>query len=75
MKSVTLSISIRKDLKERMERLKDINWRREIERFIENKIREIGLGKILSMIEDTLRDISVSEEPAWKSIRELRDNK
>jgi len=42
MGTVTLSIRIRRELKVKMDELKDVvDWRREIERFIENRIREV----------------------------------
>ena len=42
MDTVTLSIRIRRELKEEMDEIKDVvDWRREIERFIENRIREV----------------------------------
>ena len=71
--TATLSIRIRKDLKEKMKELREIDWRSEIERFIEEKIREVELSRILNDINDLLRDVEPSKEPAWRTIREMRE--
>lgn len=75
MNTTTLSIRIKKDLKVKMKKFKNIDWRREIERFIEEKIRELELGEILSTIDNVLKDIPPSKEPAWKTIREMRESR
>jgi len=73
MSTVTLSIRIRRDLKEKMEKLKHIDWRREIEEFIERRIREEELRAIIETVESVLKGVAPSPEPAWKSIREFRE--
>jgi len=74
MGTVTLSIRIRRELKEKMDELKDVvDWRREIERFIENKIREVKLRTSLNKVENVLENVPVSDKPAWKDIREIRE--
>lgn len=70
--STVLSIRIRKDLKELMRKI-DIDWRREIENFIENKIREYEKEKALNNINKMLKDVPVSERAAWEDIREDRE--
>jgi len=70
--STVLSIRIRKELKNRM-RMTNIDWRREIERFIENRIREYERERALKNIEEILEDIPVSERAAWEDIREDRE--
>jgi len=75
LSTCTLSIRIRKDLKKRMEMIKDIDWRSEIEAFIERRIKEIELKKVLDQINQTLKDVSPSTEPAWKTIREFREGR
>ena len=75
MNTTTLSIRIKKDLKVKMKKFKNVDWRREIERFIEEKIRELELGEILSTIDNVLKDIPPSKEPAWKTIREMRESR
>ena len=72
MPTAVLSIRIRRELKEKMERFSYIDWRREIERFIEERIREEELKDLLKRIDEVLADVTPSEEPAWRSIRMLR---
>ncbi len=71
--STTLSIRIRRELKEKMLRISEVDWRSEIEKFIEEKIREIELKKILNAIDDVLKEVKKSKEYAWKTIREYRE--
>ncbi|MCD6368751.1 MAG: hypothetical protein J7L38_03025 [Thermoproteales archaeon] len=75
MRTATLSIRIREDLKVKMRELKGIDWRREIEEFIERRIREIELMKTLEAVREALKGVSASREPAWKTIRELRERR
>lgn len=75
MGTATLSIRIRRELKEKMMELKDVDWRSEIEKFIEEKIKEAELRRVLNSINDILRDVGVSKEPAWKTIREFREER
>ncbi len=75
MTTTTLSIRIRKELKEAMERFQDVDWRKEIENFIEMKLKELELSRILDTIDELLKDIPTSSEPAWKSVREFRDSR
>ena len=70
--SEVLSIRIRKELREMMKKV-DIDWRREIESFIESKIREYEKKKTLDNINELLRDTPTSERPAWIDIREDRE--
>ncbi len=72
MSTTTLSIRIRRELKEKMRELKEVDWRVEIEKFIEEKIREIELSKTLKLIEEALANVSISSEPAWKTIKKFR---
>jgi len=72
MSTTTLSIRIRKELKEKMAKIRGVNWREEIERFIEEKIKEIELKEILNTIDNILSNVEESKEPAWKTIREYR---
>ncbi|RLG80033.1 MAG: hypothetical protein DRO40_11805 [Thermoprotei archaeon] len=75
MSTTVLSIRIRRDLKEKMEKYKNINWREEIEQFIETKIRELEKHAILDEIKELLKDLPLSTVPAWKLIREDRENR
>ena len=71
--TVTLSLRIRRDIKEKMERLRDVDWRSEIEKFIESRIREIELRSIVSEIDCVLSGVSPTGEAAWRAIREMRE--
>ncbi len=73
MVSETLSIRIRRDVKKRMRELKDVDWRREIESFIEMKIREKEVLKALDAVDRALSGVEASREPAWRAIREFRE--
>jgi len=75
MRTKTLSIRIRKDLKDKMDELKDIEWRKEIENFIEKRIKEIEALKLLEEIDKTLSDVQTSKEAAWQTIREFREKR
>ncbi len=73
MSTATLSIRIRKELKEKMMIHREVDWRREIERFIEERIKQLELEKILREIDEITKDFTSSPEPAWRSIREQRE--
>ncbi|MEM2929764.1 MAG: hypothetical protein QW797_02745 [Thermoproteota archaeon] len=75
MVSETLSIRIRRDIKRRMRDLRDVDWRREIEGFIEMKIREKELLRALSMIDGALSGVEASKEAAWQTVREFREKR
>ena len=65
MRTETLSIRIRKDLKDKISKIKEVDWRREIELFIERRVREIEISRTLNVIDKALSDVQVSREPAW----------
>lgn len=73
MASETLSIRIRRDVKKRMKEMKDVDWRKEIESFIEMKIREKEILKTLTRIDEALSGVQASKEPVWQMIREFRE--
>lgn len=75
MRTETLSIRIRKDLKDKISKMKEVDWRKEIELFIEKKVREVEVSKTLNTIDKTLSEVEISREPAWKTIRESRDGR
>jgi len=58
-----------------MKKLSHIDWRAEIERFIEERIREEELRQLLDSIDRALAEVSPKGEPAWKTIREYRENR
>jgi len=73
MATVTLSVRIRRDLRERMKRFRDVDWRREIEGSVERRLR--GLKRALRSIEEALAGVQPSKEPAWVSVRAAREGR
>ncbi|RLE95605.1 MAG: hypothetical protein DRJ57_06470 [Thermoprotei archaeon] len=73
MRSAVLSVRIRRDLREKMREFKEVDWRREIEEFIERRVKELELARTLEAVERVLRGVPESSEPAWKIIREFRE--
>ncbi len=74
--SATVSFKVRKDIKEKMEKYKNIvNWSEELRKFVENKIKEIEAREKFEMIIETLEKASWSVEEGFsvKSVREDRD--
>ena len=72
--SSVLSIRIRKDLKERMKRY-DVDWRSEIERFIENKLIELEARERKERVVELLNKISVKPKGFASSVvRSERDS-
>ncbi|MGC9001282.1 hypothetical protein [Caldisericum sp.] len=53
--------------------MKEVDWRKEIELFIEKKAREVEVSKTLDTIDKALSEVEISREPAWQTIRESRD--
>ena len=70
-----LSIRIRRGLKEKMREFGDVDWRREIESFIERRLKELELERVIKTVEKALEDLPVSSEPVWKAIREVRESR
>ncbi len=73
MSTETFSIRIRKELKAKIKALKHVKWQKEIEKFIEDRIRLEELKQTLNNIDETLKNIEKSKQPAWKTIREFRE--
>jgi len=71
--TATLSIRIRRELKEKMKRLSHVDWRAEIERFIERKIREEELRQLLDRVDKLLSTVRAEGEAAWETIRRSRE--
>jgi len=65
-----LSIRIRKELREKMRKHSDIDWRREIEEFIERRIREIEFEETVREVESLLRGV----EPAGDEVLEAPED-
>lgn len=47
----------------------------EIESFIERRLKELELERVIKTVERALEDLPVSSEPAWKAIREVRESR
>lgn len=75
MTSEVLSIRIRRELKEKMREFGYVDWRKEIESFIERRLKELELERVIKTVERALEDVPVSSEPAWKAIREMREGR
>lgn len=73
MSSEVLSIRIRRELREKMREFKEVDWRREIEGFIERRLKELELERVLRAVEGALENVYPSSEPAWRAIRESRE--
>ncbi len=58
-----------------MKKFSHVDWRAEIERFIEERVRQEELKQLFSRIDEVLRDVEVSKEPSWKTIREYREKR
>jgi len=74
--SVVFSIRIKKNLKREMDRLKNIvNWREEITKFIEERIRYYKKLQTIKEIHETLeKHPTLPRGSATKSVREDRDS-
>jgi predicted DNA-binding protein len=69
-------IRIPRELKERMDRLRDvISWSEEIRKFIERKVEEIEQEHVLREFEEIVRTIlKLPPEEAVKLVREDRNS-
>ncbi len=74
--SVTISVRVPKELKERMDKLRRyVNWSEEIRRFIEEKVREYEQQRAIEELEEAIKRIPVSSRgTARKYVREDRDS-
>jgi len=54
-----------------MRRFSNIDWRAEIERSIEERVRQEELKQLFSKIDEVLRDVEVSKEPAWRPLESI----
>ena len=73
---VVYSIRIRKELREEMEKYKNsVDWNREIEKFVEEKLKELKKRKVLKEIDDLLSGLKETEAGFHdKLLREDRDS-
>ncbi len=75
--SEVVSFKIRKDLKRKMEKLKDrVNWSEELRRFVELKIKEMEAKESKERIREKLRKApwSLQKGTSAKLVREDRDS-
>ncbi len=71
--SVVISIRVPKELKEKMDRFRNVNWSEEIRRFIEEKIAQYEAEELLEKIREHLKD--VPELPRGTVTRWLRSDR
>jgi len=72
--SVKITVRIPRELKERIDRFKYINWSDVIRRAIEEKVREEEVKWALRVMEEISRKAK-SERPLAEVIREFRDHR
>ena len=65
-------IRIRRELKDKIRKYSDIDWRKLIEEFIEDVVARREMEEAFKRLDEILKDIPPSKEPAWKLIREDR---
>jgi len=72
--SVKITVRIPRELKERMDRFKYINWSDVIRKAIEERVREEEVKWALGVMEEISRKAK-SERPLAEVIREFRDRR
>jgi len=72
--SVKITVRIPRELKERMERLRHVNWSDVIRRALEEKVREEEIKWALKVMEEISRRAK-PEKPVAEMIREFRDRR
>ncbi|MEM0092857.1 MAG: hypothetical protein QW753_00595 [Thermofilum sp.] len=75
MATEVLSVRVRSDIKRRMRKFSEVDWRREIESFLERRLAELELDRALREIEKALDGVQPAGEPAWRSIRLSREER
>lgn len=75
MSTEVVSIRVRKDLKARMRALSGVRWQEEVERFLERRVKEEEQRAAMAEVDSALVGVKLSEEPAWKAIRDARAGK
>ena len=75
--STVISVRIPKQLKEEMDKLKDmVNWSEEIRRFLERKVREYKKKLILKEVDTLLNSLPpASPGESARLVREDRDSR
>ena len=74
--SVTISFRVPKELKRKMDELRDtVNWSEELRRYLERRIREYEQLKAIEEFEKVIESLPPSPEgTAAKYVREDRDS-
>jgi hypothetical protein len=75
MSTEVVSVRVRKDLKARMRALSGVRWQEEVERFLERRVKEEEQRAAMAEVDSALVGVKLSEEPAWKAIRDARAGK
>jgi len=71
MSTTTYSVRIPKEVRETMERIKDVNWQEEIRKMIIEKVREEAKRRLLEEAKELRRRMKSSE--ITEMIKEDRD--
>ena len=74
MSTTVYSIRIPKEIREMMEKLKDVNWQEEIRKIVEEKVKEEYKKKLLNEARELRRKMKTNIS-ASKLIREDRDER
>jgi len=72
--SVKITVRIPRELKERMDRFRNVNWSDVIRRAIEEKVREEEVEWALKVMDEISRKAK-PEKPLAEVIREYRDRR
>ncbi|RLE96126.1 MAG: CopG family transcriptional regulator [Thermoprotei archaeon] len=74
--SVTVSFRVPRELKMKMDRLREhINWSEELRRFVENRIREYEQQRAIEELEELIKRLPPSPRgTAHEYVREDRDS-
>ncbi len=74
--SVTVSFRIPRELKKRMDELRNfVNWSEEVRRFLEQRIRELEQLKAIEELENVIKNIPrMPSGSVTKYVREDRDS-
>jgi len=70
--SVKITVRIPRELKERMDRFKYINWSDVIRKAIEERVREEEVKRALEVMEEISRKAK-AKKPSAEVVREFRD--
>ena len=74
--SVTVSFRVPRELKERMDRLRDrVNWSEEVRRFLERRVRELEQALAIEELENLIKRLpQVPRGTVAGYVREDRDS-